>query len=219
MALKRKRSCSNSSPASTSSFTTSTSRGSQSPTPAPRLFNGAMDLETPIPSNPVLSWNMDVGKLSSLDLNSRTRKRFRDNRPNENIIHETTMDKLFSAQRQFPHAAPILSQSQPPVRNSTPTQKSTLHSFWSLPRSRPQPIFAHANSSSVSNTQPPCCEDCDGALQGDGEMDIDYGDSSSTDQFECQSCGRSICGTCAVVGDNRNCLHCVTMGASTRRGW
>ncbi|OCL13723.1 hypothetical protein AOQ84DRAFT_282545 [Glonium stellatum] len=162
---------------------------------------------------------MDVRKLSSFDLNSRTRKRFRDNRPDENIIHETTMDKLFSAQRQFPHATPVLSQPQPSVRSSTPTQKSTLHSFWSLPRSRPQPIFTHVNSSSISNTQLPRCEDCDNVLHGDDEMDIDYGDSNSVDQFACQSCGRSICGTCAVVSDNRSCLHCATMGGNTRRGW
>ena len=32
-------------------------------------------------------------------LNTRTRKRYRDDRPNEEVIHENTLKKLFDAQR------------------------------------------------------------------------------------------------------------------------
>ncbi|OCK82523.1 hypothetical protein K432DRAFT_219228 [Lepidopterella palustris CBS 459.81] len=211
MGLKRKRSCSNSSPLSISSFATSTSCGSQSPTPASHLFGGAMDVEIPVPSHPISLCNRDIRRLSSSDLNSRTRKRFRDNRPDESILHETTIEKLFSAQRQFPHAAPIPSQPQPSARCASSTQKSTLHSFWALPVTKHH-TFNRMKSLPIQNSQLPRCEDCDNALQSENEMDMDLDDSNCTNQFACQSCGRNICGTCAVVTDTRNCLHCTTIG-------
>jgi hypothetical protein len=46
-----------------------------------------MDLGIPILSNPILLWNIDIGKLLSLNLNSKTYKRFRDNRLTKNIIY------------------------------------------------------------------------------------------------------------------------------------
>lgn len=85
MSLKRKRS-SDLSPLSTTSLL---SRASQSPTPLlyPSL-NGAMDVEAPAPNTQLWAWNRRKPFASS-DLASRTRKRFRDNRPDERAIHGT----------------------------------------------------------------------------------------------------------------------------------
>ncbi len=89
-------------------------------------------------------------------LNSRTRKRFRDNRPDESTIHQNTLSKLYSAQRRASktdspdNAMPLLPSSPTPSRprlaslassssatNTTPTsqqqrQKSqaSLHAFF-----------------------------------------------------------------------------------------
>lgn len=96
MAMKRKRSSDFSPASSTASW--SSSRASQSPTPLSRTFHDAhsssMDIDRPIPSMPIASWNLGVCRLSSTDVNSRTRKRFRDNRPDEEIIHGKLMALL-----------------------------------------------------------------------------------------------------------------------------
>lgn len=53
-------------------------------------------------------WSLPATTLSEAGpsyLNSRTRKRFRDGRPDEEIIHQNTLSKLFSAQRQHQNAS------------------------------------------------------------------------------------------------------------------
>lgn len=91
MVLKRKRSSDFSPASSTSSWSSSSTRASQSPTPHSRSYfqdaHSSMDVDRPIPSIPIAAWNLGVGRVSSTDMNSRTRKRFRDNRPDEEIIH------------------------------------------------------------------------------------------------------------------------------------
>lgn len=44
----------------------------------------------------------------------------------------------------------------------------------------------------------------------DMEMDMDGGRAEG--MFKCWGCGRRVCGTCAVVGDERFCLGCATSG-------
>ena len=65
------------------------------------------------------------------------------------------------------------------------------------------------------------CEDCEASLSSQdsdtcmGGMD---GGEMDGDNYACRSCGRKVCGTCAVVevGDGRECLQCRT---STGKKW
>jgi hypothetical protein len=241
MALKRKRSI-DSSPISTSSLASSTPE-SQSPTAfqaARSTYNTeTMDTET---TSPFTSWpvrkpgcNWD----SSAEMGCRTRKRCRDNRPDERLVHgmftsiysdhirfrrtiadsiyvESTLRRLYSAQRDHPHASPIptqnLSHTYPtPVSISAPVQKSTLHSFWNISTPPVQPPIFQIHE--TSQTSVPRCEDCDSVLLSDGmdidvDMDLGMDGGSVASPLACNNCGRSVCGTCAVVGDQRVCLGC-----------
>jgi hypothetical protein len=219
MAVKRKRSADHS-PLSISSYTASTPEA-QSPTPVPDQFDGAMDLETTFQFNPVTAWNMRTRRVSSSDLGSRTRKRFRDNRPDQRAIHENTLQKLFSAQRNFPHASPVPSHSESPVQHhETPVQKSTLHSFWKLPGPPSASSFTPLQPPSLAQSNIPRCEDCDAVLQAETDgMEMDLDESETGNQFACQDCGRKVCGTCVVVAETRNCLQCATTSRNSRPGW
>ncbi|KAF2192099.1 hypothetical protein K469DRAFT_716587 [Zopfia rhizophila CBS 207.26] len=222
MGLKRKRSI-DESPLSTSSFTASTPEA-QSPTPMPHQFDGAMDIDIESRFNANPSWNFHSGRLSSSDLNTRTRKRFRDNRPDERVIHENTISKLFSAQRNHPHAEPILSDSHPQPQHAPVVQKSTLHSFWKLPAPPVQPPTIHIQHHQVApqTWNAPRCEDCDTPLQSETvgmDVDMDLDGNGAGNQFACQDCGRSICGTCAVVASARHCLQCATTTRKSGRWW
>ncbi|KAF2815245.1 uncharacterized protein BDZ99DRAFT_409045, partial [Mytilinidion resinicola] len=215
MALKRKRSMSNDSPLSTSSLaSTSTTRQSLSPTPAPRPIGSVLDFSSSFPST--LQWPSHApssshrARLSATDLGSRTRKRFRDNRPDEETIHENTLSLLFSAARA-PHQDPTPSQAQPvAAKHETTTQKSTLHAFWSLPAPRATnlrwPRVHNARNHPDTPQQGPTCEDCDSALESDSMEIDDMGEVG--DEFACAGCRRRVCGMCAVDGDERRCLRC-----------
>lgn len=85
MGLKRKRSI-DESPVSVSSYATSTPEA-QSPTPLPDDYDGAMDLDISTSFNFSKSWNWRRKGVEGTDVGSRTRKRFRDNRPDERVIH------------------------------------------------------------------------------------------------------------------------------------
>ncbi len=166
--------------------------------------------------------------MSSHHLGSRTKKRHRDDRPDESTLycikttqsclldvclHEATaytISKLFSAQRQHPHAEPDLSSGPTPsTHTSTPAQKSTLHSFWNI-SSRlseaqivPMDLDTGRSHSAMDVT---ACEDCDRSLFSPNAMDM--GDGSALQEFECYGCRRQICDNCAVRGDQRVCLSC-----------
>lgn len=43
-------------------------------------------------------------------------------------------------------------------------------------------------------------------------VDMDMGGTDEEGAFACRECRRSVCGTCAVVGDVRRCLQCATHG-------
>ncbi|KAK0323022.1 hypothetical protein LTR82_005952 [Friedmanniomyces endolithicus] len=67
---------------------------------------------------------------SAQHLNSRTRKRHRDDRPDEQQVHASTINRLYDAQRKHLDAEPVLSsQSVPPAAAHEKPQKSTLHAF------------------------------------------------------------------------------------------
>jgi hypothetical protein len=241
MALKRKRSP-DESPLSISSYTGSTP-DAQSPTPLPDQYDGAMELDMPRSFD---LWARRKGGVEGSSLGCRTRKRVRDNRPDERVIHgkplmcyalppsgclvwtnwtcthtisENTIHKLFAAQRQNPHAEPILSESSPPPspNPSKPIQKSTLHSFWNLPALAVQPPTIHITAPHQVAPQTgfaAWCEDCDAPLREEaGGMDTDVdmdGGAGENSVFACIDCGKHVCGTCAVVSNARHCLRCAT---------
>ncbi|ORX98425.1 hypothetical protein BCR34DRAFT_548059 [Clohesyomyces aquaticus] len=226
MGFKRKRSL-DESPLSTSSFSGSTPEA-RSPTPMPRQFDGAMDIDMS-PRFDFSRWRS--ARVSSSDANGRTRKRFRDNRPDERVIHETTIKKLFSAQRNHPHAEPILSDSH--THASTPAsvpapavQKSTLHAFWKLPAPAVRPVAPtiqiQHHQVAPQTWDAPRCDDCDTTLHNDTDgmdVDMDVDGPNLSSPFACRDCGKNVCGMCAVVSNTRHCLQCATTGRNSRRWW
>ncbi|KAF2743651.1 hypothetical protein M011DRAFT_410084 [Sporormia fimetaria CBS 119925] len=167
-----------------------------------------------------LSWPVRKPGLESADLGSRTRKRYRDNRPDEREIHETTLQKLFSAQRHLPD--PIISTSPPPpCVQPQPVQKSTLHAFWNIRAPPVEPPPTLVSSLSQGTWDGTRCEECDAPLRneidGDVDMCMEIGNSSVASQWACAECGKSVCATCSVVGEKRCCLQCATAGR--RAGW
>jgi len=222
MALKRKRSSPNISPESTSSYATS-ARDSTSPTPAPYPTLSAVPQHS--------TW----WTSQSSSLNSRTRKRWRDNRPDESVLHrtfailtrmrptlqssshtdrkiaDTTVQKLFDAQRQHPHAEPMLSVEQSHVFHhpmTAPIQKSNLHAFWSLPHSR-KPAFSSLIPPQESQLSLVVrCEDCEVPLSTSMGADVEMGGMDLDDELACSSCRKRVCDMCAVRGEERRCLEC-----------
>ncbi|KDN63485.1 hypothetical protein CSUB01_07575 [Colletotrichum sublineola] len=154
-------------------------------------------------------------------LPSRTMKRFRDNRPSENQIHQRTLNMLYSAQQQTQHVTSQAHDADPePSPNPAAariTQKS-LHSFWSIKTAAPSPDPSSAPSVDCAVLSPISCEDCgtglgssDGVADG---MDIDdacsYGAGFEADP-SCGACGRHVCSHCSItnLGAQRRCLRCV----------
>ncbi|OAL52716.1 hypothetical protein IQ07DRAFT_381151 [Pyrenochaeta sp. DS3sAY3a] len=230
MAHKRKRSV-NDSPLSVSSFGGALSTPeAQSPTPFPQNYDGSMDMQIDSTSRSS-AWDFfSASRVKSGDWGNRTRKRFRDNRPDERVIHENTLNKLFSAQRNHPQASPIPSDTliaqQLPAQTTVKSQRSTLHSFWKqLPA---PPVQALTFSTPAPTVQQALhqdrCEDCDTVLQSendsmDVDVDMDMGGAVESRPFGCSDCGKNVCGTCAVVSTKRHCLQCATSGRNSRRWW
>ncbi|KAI8274583.1 hypothetical protein K4K56_001692 [Colletotrichum sp. SAR 10_98] len=126
------------------------------------------------PISPSLAFPRAFATPSHLD--SRTRKRFRDNRPSQEEVHQRTLNMLYSAQQQDQHMETESSLSPAPVpaiaaRN---TQKS-LHSFWNIKSAQP-PVSRTASPPVHQRAlSPTSCEDCGAGLasaDADG-MDID----------------------------------------------
>jgi hypothetical protein len=132
---------------------------------------------------------------------------------------ETTISRLFSAQRTHPHAEPIMSDALPsqPSTIQRPPQRSTLHAFWNLPAPPVQPPTFHTPQQQLASAAR--CEDCDAALQQEAngmEVDMEIDGPMESSPFACNDCGRAVCGTCAVVSSRRHCLGCATSGNSRR---
>jgi hypothetical protein len=120
MSCKRKRSADDS-PLSVSSFGAVSTPGTQSPTPFPHSFHGAMqmDVDSSARQN---SWDFaSASRVKSGDWGNRTRKRFRDNRADERAIHGMSlgippqMNRVLNTHRK--HATEtLLRATQPPRR-------------------------------------------------------------------------------------------------------
>ncbi|KZF24182.1 hypothetical protein L228DRAFT_281285 [Xylona heveae TC161] len=138
-----------------------------------------------------LRMNYAMDYSGARDLNSRTRKRFRDNRPHENVVHENTLQKLFAAQQHQPphhHHHHHTAEHQMPPESSIPQPQpcqsshnqhvvgrrksplqSSLHAFWSLPQARTtssmvENPFRGPAAGFIRDLDTSRCEDCDAEL-------------------------------------------------------
>ncbi len=139
---------------------------------------------------------------------------------------ENTLNKLFAAQRNHPHAEPIPSETlvQAPQPLTSKPQKSTLHSFWKqLPAPQAQPLVFSLPMPAQQVAHGPRCDDCDTPLQSEDAMDMDINMDNDApvgeSPFACSECGKNVCSTCAVVATKRHCLQCATRGRQSRRWW
>ncbi|KAH8161040.1 hypothetical protein CIB48_g7196 [Xylaria polymorpha] len=212
MQLKRKRSESELSTSTTSTFNSPRRFGSISPPSA----DVSMDTD-----NFAFTANFPVSPLSRFSnenlhfphVAGRTMKRFRDNRPSEREVHQRTLNMLFAAQRQQNPSQPH-EMSQPqhhvpvgaqpgPSSSLSPSHQTSLHSFWNLP-SRPS---ASAESlPSITVDTPTECEDCGQNFGGDDDdamMDVD--DISAPEGSSCGACGKHVCSHCSItnIGQQR----------------
>ncbi|KAI0881238.1 uncharacterized protein GGS22DRAFT_172738 [Annulohypoxylon maeteangense] len=165
----------------------------------------AMDLDT-----------SPIRMTSPSHLHSRTLKRFRDSRPSDEEIHQRTLNKLYTAQKQHlasqqhHFAATNLSALSLQPRPQAQAQAS-LHSFWNLPTTTPSTPNIHTTT---LIDRPPCdgpsnCEDCGQGLHEGDAMDVD-GFGAETGDTGCGSCGKHVCSHCSItnLGEPRRCLIC-----------
>ncbi|KAI0197654.1 hypothetical protein F4808DRAFT_291347 [Astrocystis sublimbata] len=161
----------------------------------------------------------------------RTMKRIRDNRPSENEVHQRTLGMLYAAQRQQSSHEATANQTQqhapiaaqPGTSSSLSSQKTNLHNFWALPSRPSAPPTTYHLSTSTTDT-PSACEDCgrgfgnDNYGDDDGMMDIDMDEVSGEENVACAACGKCVCSHCSITnintGDQRRCLSCA--GTNTR---
>ncbi|TDZ13438.1 hypothetical protein C8035_v004379 [Colletotrichum spinosum] len=143
----------------------------------------------------------------------RTMKRFRDNRPSEDEIHQRTLKMLYSAQHHHQTLAHDSSPSPAPAPTARSTQKS-LHSFWDIKSAAPTPSRTSSPPVDQMMMDSVSCQDCgvglgpsDHATDG---MDIDGYMGSSLADFSCGACGKHVCSCCSVtnLGEQRRCLRC-----------
>lgn len=226
MALKRKRSTTLQS-SSPSTATTTSSPLSSSPLPA--FYTNSKPTASIQP--PDKTWSFPTYASDPYAPSSRTRKRHRDDRPTDAVVHgqspcwigavismssladvcrvaACTMSRLYAAQRERPMPEPAAAV-QPHQMGTGEAQKSTLHAFWSI---RAPPRQTHGGDLAMAGEPgPKCggrCEDCDGDLQSQDAMDVDgpWGDRT------CYSCRRNICDACAVMENERVCSACIGFG-------
>lgn len=206
---------------------------SVSPVSDSSLYNGSPQrpLIRPVAQMfaPLQSYSM------SSSLNLRTRKRFRDNRPDAEVIHQNTISKLFNAQRQssschspvqMPHTDEQTSINQYAQNQMLPeTNQRSIDSFFTLRRSQ-QSSAACRKPASLHNyihTEQSglLCEGCgsllsyatDSLQHAPDTMEIDRVPGLDLeDDYRCANCSRNFCDMCAVRGDHRICLECAIPG-------
>ncbi|KAJ9150153.1 hypothetical protein NKR19_g5341 [Coniochaeta hoffmannii] len=207
--LKRKRSESEFSFSSGSTF-------SSPPRPGSSSFNFGGDIHAnthrPLPYG-----------ASASHPSGRTMKRFRDNRLPEDEIHQNTLKMLYSAQQQHHHHLDQhpnhehTPQPMPPTKSSGQT---SLHAFFTIsspattrPDMLPPPIEKAALALANEHTS---CEDCGTSMPGGGggdagaAMDMDGYAGLAVVASRCVGCGKVVCGSCSVsnLGAEPRCLVC-----------
>lgn len=122
---------------------------------------------------------------TSNHLNSRTRKRFRDNRPDEAAVHQATLSKLYAAQHRSEanlaetqddgtnpplapspsllHTSPTPSISPSSQQKGKARQQTSLHAFFDGGgggESKSAQLDRHKPTASIAAAATACCEDC-----------------------------------------------------------
>lgn len=226
MVLKRKRSSfSFSSPPSHSDTSSSTSE-----TSAQSFFYQQSKPTDSLYTSPTRSFLTYDNGHSTQHLNSRTRKRHRDDRPDEETVFcmsssldavmqmrtlpdvlfyvASTISRLYEAQRRHPDVAPVLFAQPAHVAQVHP-QRSTLHAFWHINQAPSTAVpmeFDSMNSPSVGVESR--CEDCDRTLGHEDAMKLDG--NLLQQETACRMCKRQVCDFCAVQGNERVCLSCAS---------
>ncbi|KAK0724732.1 hypothetical protein B0H67DRAFT_481475 [Lasiosphaeris hirsuta] len=158
-------------------------------------------------------------------LHSRTMKRFRDNRPSDEEVHQRTLSMLYSAQQHHQRPEQAHTQQQSEVAPTTPfdaqaqaqiqpdSQQRSLHSFWRLPvtastsatsSAAPSPLIIRQQDASAS------CEDCGAELERDTSAMVVECEGMGIEEHSCGACGKSVCFSCSIsnLGKHRRCLVC-----------
>ncbi|TWU76356.1 hypothetical protein ED733_006263 [Metarhizium rileyi] len=150
--------------------------------------------------------------MPPVHLNSRTLKRFRDNRPSEDQVHQHTLHLLFSAQQQQSPANPEISHQSPHQEEPAFQQRKqqSLHRFWTI-NSAPEPVVETVVRQFA--TPPSSCDDCGASLGNGGDL--------TTDNTACGACGKHVCFSCSVsnLGEEKRCLQCAGNKALGAIGW
>lgn len=225
MYLKRKRSESELSTSTTSTFDSPPRFGCFTPPSTDVCMGtGNFTFMAETPASPLSRFdNNNNNNISFPRVSGRTMKRFRDNRPSEQDVHERTLNILYAAQKQQtptqshgtyvahqrPHHAPTAAQP------GSSSQQPDLHSFWNLPSRPSAPPVSCLPPTNIET--PTDCEDCGQMLCGDdGMMDMD--DMSSMGGTSCSVCGKHVCSHCSItnLGEQRRCLGCA--GTTQRTG-
>ncbi|KAI1423917.1 hypothetical protein F5Y12DRAFT_496482 [Xylaria sp. FL1777] len=218
MLLKRKRSESELSTSTSSTFNSPPRTSSSSPQSTDvSMDTASFTFTAHFPVSPLSRFSNK--NLSLPHIPGRTMKRLRDNRPSEHEVHQRTLNMLYAAQRQEAqgmcsishqqHHVPIAAQPGPPCSPPSSSHQTSLHNFWNLP-SRPSALPA-ACLPPVTMDLPTECEDCGQKLCGDDEnmtMDVDH--TSGTQPTSCGACGKHVCSHCSItnLGEQRRCLDC-----------
>lgn len=185
------------------------------------------------------SWAWQFPSLrANTHMNTRTSKRWRDNRPSEQVIHDNTVARLFQAQRRLEAEAnfqrnlwPLnntgyTQQGDPALTNAVhETKQKTLHAFFGGSDQQCRSTQGHANSFHPHTSENDFsmssyfCEDCGDVLNNTlglsndslGVIDLEL----VANEYACVQCKRRVCDLCSVRGDYRNCLECAIPGGGS----
>jgi len=128
------------------------------------------------------------------------------------VTTETTLDKLFGAQRQRPFADPVLSEPTKMTNDRSTRHQPTLHAFWNPHHSYTEHLAAPPETMDVvPAVEPDKCTHCDTPLRlaTDAALGVPLDiDGLAHEVFSCRECGRLACDMCAVEMDRRVCLEC-----------
>ncbi|KAJ6256761.1 Cirhin [Drechslerella dactyloides] len=128
-----------------------------------------------------------------IGVHSRTLKRWRNARPDEQSVHEYTISKLYSAQRnpqQQTETPAVTVTHQSP--HAQPQQRNIL-SFFARSQQQTQTFAQHTtNIQTASNTV--ACAHCESRLETSF-------DDEEGDRYACRGCSRKVCGGCSTGGE------------------
>ncbi|EWC44679.1 hypothetical protein DRE_06575 [Drechslerella stenobrocha 248] len=141
-----------------------------------------------------------------LGVHSRTLKRWRNARPDEQSVHEYTISKLFSAQRSPAQQTPtpqIVIQPSGQAPQQAQQQRNILSFF---PHNQTQTrIFSPMQTAVQTSATTIACSHCECVLETPF-------DDEEGERYACRGCSRKVCGGCSTGGEewgmDRQCLEC-----------